>query len=563
MPLIVVVDANVLRASPNLELNPWKSLLDRREEWDLELIVPEVALHEAVHLLHVGWEQELEKVQALNIGNLLDLDGQKQELADMLRAKIDQLEEWFRDRCEELGVRVVAPPDGIDWMDIAKRAIYRQPPYNEYSEKSKPKDGFRDTLIWHTLLAVAAEDTDAEVWFVSKNHTDFGAPGLETRELNSWSVPFHPVLASELEALGLSDRVRYVTNMPRLVSNLSARFEPIGEGKFQDLLAQLDKDGLIEALRDRLINLPLDPRTAALDLNVKVGRVATATDPEWEDWHFEEHAWTIQPGGWRARFEVDTQVDVDTTELAGEGTMRDKWLRFSGDLTVLPDGNVAQLVVTTAEALPDDPMRARWKRADAQSRAVGAARDWALSSLDGPAWRETVSNLLTTMNPVWQAHPEASGIGQAMQSIYGKVDISEFTPMINVGTAYSGIGLDTAFANVGTSMIGLDPSARLGSAYRAAMERDAQPDREEPSAPRRPVPAQRQPEPSSESPRKPKKTSENKDAAQKATAKKAAAKKAAAKKAAAKGATKKTANKPAGPEKSAGGKSSTTKKAKP
>src|SRR5690606_725346 len=114
------------------------------------------------------------------------------------------------------------------------------------------------------------------------------------------------------------------------------------------------------------INLPLDPRTAALDLNVKVGRVATATEPQWEGWHFEERARAGRPGGWRARFEIDTQVEIDTTELAGEGTVHDKWLRFSGDLTVLPDGSVTQLVVTTAEALPEDPMRARWKRVDAE-----------------------------------------------------------------------------------------------------------------------------------------------------------------------------------------------------
>ncbi|MGW1743739.1 PIN domain-containing protein [Nocardia sp. NPDC001965] len=558
MPLIVVVDANVLRASPNLELNPWKSLLDRQEEWDLELIVPDVALHETVHLLHAGWEQELEKVQALNIGNMLDLDGQKQELADMLRAKIDQLEEWFLDRCKELGVSVVAPPEDIDWMDIAKRAIYRRPPYNECNEPGeKTKDGFRDTLIWHTLLAIAAEDPDTEVWFVSNNHKDFGAPGLAGRDLNNWSVPFHPALAGELTDLGLAERVHYVTNMRRLVSNLSARFEPIDEDKFQGLLAQLDKGSLIEALMNRVINLPLDPRTAALDLNVKMGRVATAVEPEWEGWRFEERAHTSRPGGWRARFEIDTQVDIDTTELAGEGTMRDKWLRFSGDLTVLPDGSVSQLVVTTAEALPDDPMRARWSRADAETRARGAAQDWMLSALGGPAWNEAWSKLAGTVNPVWQA--ETAGIGQALQGFLGRVD----TPAINLGAYYSGTGIDTAFANVGTAMIGRDPSAQLGLVHWAAMERDAKMDRGEPSAPRRPAAAKHQIEPSAEPAQKSKKTPESKDITKKSGAKKATAKKTPAKKGTAKGAAKKVAHKQAGSKKAAGGKGSTGKRAEP
>lgn len=561
MSLIVVVDANVLRASPNLELNPWQSLLDRQEEWDLELVVPEVALHEAVHLLHVGWEEELKKVQALNIGNLLDLGGHKQELADMLRAKIDQLEEWFLDRCEELGISVASPPEDIDWMDIAKRAIYRQPPYNEYSEKSK--DGFRDTLIWHTLLAIAAEDPDAEVWFVSKNHKDFGEPGLEARELDNWSVPFHPALASELADRGLAERVHYVTNMPRLVSNLSARFEPIGEDEFQRLLAQLDKDSLIEALMNRVINLPLDPRTAALDLNVKVGRVATATEPDWEDWHFEERARAGRPGGWRARFEIDAQVDIDTTELAGEGTMHDKWLRFSGDLTVLPDGSVAQLVVTTAEALPGDPMRARWKRADAESRAMGAVQNWAMGAIRGPAWDEAWSNLAATIGPSLRSYAESAESVQALQSIFAQAYTSELMPTINLGAAYQRVGVHTSFANWGGTMIGRDPTARLGSAYRAAMEPDAQLDREESSVPRRPAAAKHQVEPSAEPPRKSKKTPGSKDATKKSGAKKATAKKTPAKKTTAKGAAKKVANKQAGSKKATDGKGPTVKKAKP
>ncbi|WP_280472119.1 PIN domain-containing protein [Nocardia cyriacigeorgica] len=463
MAILVVVDANVLRSSPNLQLNPWQSLLDQQEEWDLELIVPEVALHEAVHLLRVSWMAELEKIQGLNIGNLLDLDGQKQELADIVMSRIDQLEQWFLDSCEEHGISVVSPPEDIDWMDIASRAIYRQPPYNEHSDRSK--DGFRDTLIWHTLLTIAAEDTESEVWFVSANSKDFGEPGLEARKLNDWSVPFHPALVSELEDRGLAERVHYVTNMPRLVSNLSARFKPIGEDEFQGLLTQLDKASLVRALMERIDNLPLDPRTAALDLNVQAGRVAKAREPDWENWHFEECARTSRPGGWRARFEIDAQVDIDTAEVAGEGTVHDKWLRFSGDLTVLPDGSTAQLVVTTAEALPDDPMRARWKRVDAGSRAV-AAQDWMLGALGGSVLNESWSNFAGGLGPAWLA--KAAGITQPTQAFVAQVDRWALGPPINIAAPYAGMGIDIAFPGRGITVAGRDPAMQDRLVHEAA-----------------------------------------------------------------------------------------------
>ncbi|AVH20342.1 hypothetical protein C5B73_01500 [Nocardia cyriacigeorgica] len=253
--------------------------------------------------------------------------------------------------------------------------------------------------------------------------------------------------------------------MPRLVSNLSARFKPIGEDEFQGLLTQLDKCSLVHALMSRIIDLPLDPRTAALDLNVKAGRVSTAREPEWENWHFEERARAGRPGGWRARFEIDAQVDIDTTELAGEGTAHDKWLRFSGDLTVLPDGSIAQLVVTTAEALPDDPMRARWKRADAESRTV-TAQNLLLGALGGSVSNEAWSNFAGSMSAAWLA--EAAGITRPMEGFLGQVDGWALAPAINIAGPYAGKGIDIAFPGRGITVAGRDPATQVRPVYQAA-----------------------------------------------------------------------------------------------
>lgn len=92
------------------------------------------------------------------------------------------------------------------------------------------------------------------------------------------------------------------------MSNLAARFEPIGDAEFEDLLAQIDKDKLDRSLFHPITGLLLDARTAALDLNVRASRVATAHEPAWEDRHFDELAGTGGADGWTARFEVDTEI---------------------------------------------------------------------------------------------------------------------------------------------------------------------------------------------------------------------------------------------------------------
>ncbi|MFD3746500.1 PIN domain-containing protein [Nocardia sp. NPDC058633] len=365
MPIIVVVDANILVSSNNLGRNPWKSLAEQQEEWGFRIAVPEVALVEAVHTLRKRWADELIKVEAMQVG-ALELGEFVEDLAALISEKITKLETRLREGIEDMGASLVSPPQ-IDYMDIVRRAVHQLAPYNE-----KEPDGFRDTVIWHTVLSIAAENPDVEVWFVSENVGDFGPKdGNWVRagggRKDDCPLVFDPQLEQELTDLNLAGRVHYVTNLRRLERHFASRFEPIGDAEREKLIGDLDYDELGKQLSSAAEGFALDPRVAALDLHVSAGRVISA-EPLGDTWRFDELARTNE-SGWTARFAVNTEVDFETVDQYGGGAGK-KILRLAGDITVGVDRRICDVVVTTANALRDDPMRVQWKRLQARTRSV-------------------------------------------------------------------------------------------------------------------------------------------------------------------------------------------------
>jgi PIN domain len=74
----------------------------------------------------------------------------QQEMTAVIDAAIDGYADALRARLAEIGVEVVGVPDSVDWLDVVQRASDRRPPYSQGQ-----KDGFRDTLIWHSTREVS------------------------------------------------------------------------------------------------------------------------------------------------------------------------------------------------------------------------------------------------------------------------------------------------------------------------------------------------------------------------------------------------------------------------
>ncbi len=375
---MIVIDANVLVASPFLLSKEWSSLVDHATEWGIEIVVPDVALMEAVNVVRRNWASKRQKLDDLDLG-VFGLDEAKLTmLAEIDHQSIDY-EKWLRARLDEVGVTIAATPP-IDHMEIARRASEGRPPY------SKDKDGYRDTVIWYSVLAIARRNPGADVWFVSDNHDDFGPkPGDWTGERSGkrddCPIMFHTHLVAELRDCGLDERVFYVVSLARIEQHLASQFAPINDIELAKLVRSLDIEALAEKLFDALIDLTVDPEECALPLGVLAAKIVGSRKVQ-EGWNFSEAAGRGE-AGWTARFSVDTEVDIAMAGAPSADSEHTKILRLVGQATVSPMGALLDIAVDSAKALPDDPMRDRWLRRasrDPESLAETLARLQAASA---------------------------------------------------------------------------------------------------------------------------------------------------------------------------------------
>ena len=276
----------------------------------------------------------------------------QQSMLETIDAKIAAYPSDLRDRLEEMGAEIVPPPPEIDLMEVAQRAIDGRAPYS-----NKTKDSFRDTLIWHTVRSIAAEDSDCEVWIVSENDSDFGEHGIDSAEC---PYPLHPDLIDEVEADQASGRIKYVRTLGRLKQHLDARYDPLPDDERDALLDRVNKTELENVLRDEVVSMRLQPAAAALPLatfRASIRELVIDTD------HLELVDAALRgASAWTAQFNITVDATIDIAETTGDTTSIQKKLRVDGRMEINADGDVVWLGVASIEALPEDPMRRGWEQ---------------------------------------------------------------------------------------------------------------------------------------------------------------------------------------------------------
>jgi hypothetical protein len=167
--VVIVVDTNIAQNSPGLRSTDWTRLIDSASEWGLRFAIPAVVELETLNDVRRAWEDKRDAVTKLKISGF-GVDEAKQAIIDGIEARTDRYADELHERLDEIGATVIPVPEFVDVMEIAQRASGRRAPYT-----GTARDGFRDTLIWHTVRELAVADDDIEVWLVSDNARDFGA----------------------------------------------------------------------------------------------------------------------------------------------------------------------------------------------------------------------------------------------------------------------------------------------------------------------------------------------------------------------------------------------------
>ncbi|TPV48006.1 DUF4935 domain-containing protein [Pseudarthrobacter phenanthrenivorans] len=354
--IVIIPDTNLVRNSPFLSRAEWKSLGDHREDWRVKLLIPEVVLMEAVNVVARLWKEQQGVLGKAKVGDL-GLQGDVDSLIESIQQRIDDYEERLRSRLSELGADLVSTPN-VDHLEIARRASAGVAPY-----QGKTKDGYRDTLIWLTVLDIAKNRPNDEVWFVSDNAQDFGDSGAKKAGAEVGGTecpkPFHQELQEELISLGLQNRVKYSPSLQVLEQHIAALNGPISIQELARLTSSVD----FEALNGILELLPqgakVVPSEVALSPNVVEAFLHQLTTQD-GPWEFTDAARRGE-GRWTANYSVEAEAEIITFTSAGTSAVVTKPVRLSGFVNIKEPSEVEMVEMTSMTALPDDPDRALWE----------------------------------------------------------------------------------------------------------------------------------------------------------------------------------------------------------
>jgi hypothetical protein len=339
----IVLDTNILSMSPYLSREEWNILERHMEDWHVRLLIPEVVLVETINVAPRRWADERKKFAEAKVADL-GIQDEVDAVSRRIQERIDGYEKSLRSRLSELGAEIVPVPE-IPHLDIAQRASDRRAPY-----QGKSKDGYRDTLIWLTVLDLAAKNSSDEIWFVSANHQDFGA-GETPFEPPARAL--HPDLRAELHAHGLQGRVRYTLSLAALVQHLAGIHLPISEDELEALISDVDPDGL--------------QRLLAAQRMVVVDPIGVALTPEltgvFADHFLSTGSWTFSDAAtrgsdhWTANYSVEAVARIagSTGEPLDNSIVISKPVLVSGTVAFSNDGQPSDLRVSSVEALPGDP----------------------------------------------------------------------------------------------------------------------------------------------------------------------------------------------------------------
>ncbi|REH47366.1 uncharacterized protein DUF4935 [Kutzneria buriramensis] len=167
----MVIDSNAMWHQWRLTGRSWDELRNLVVHGRIDLYVPEVVVQEVVRGRHHDANdlvRDLVEVKLSRIEQLLKLGlpTKRQDLTTLVQNLVADYETELRDRLNELGALLIPVPT-VSHQVVLTRALAGRKPFDSVGH-----DGYRDVLIWHSLLDIAA-DGYAGVVFVTNNTSDF------------------------------------------------------------------------------------------------------------------------------------------------------------------------------------------------------------------------------------------------------------------------------------------------------------------------------------------------------------------------------------------------------
>lgn len=165
--MLLVVDANAIVARPLLVGSAWDEIRAAVTAGSIDLVVPELAVLEAVAVFHRAHEVKITQIRKLLRKSSRTVGERLQTAIKALEVEQSRYEELLRGSLGDVGAEVVSMPS-VSHETLTAAAIARRAPFDEDG------GGYRDALHWHALLEATEFTEMPEVVLVSADARAFG-----------------------------------------------------------------------------------------------------------------------------------------------------------------------------------------------------------------------------------------------------------------------------------------------------------------------------------------------------------------------------------------------------
>lgn len=267
----VFLDSNIIIADYNLTSPHVEVLRAFLRRTNSSLLIPRIVLEEVKNHYREDLEQamkaywkSLERLHHLEWSLQSDRPFREKPLEKPpedhplvnIEKKVEGYSLYLDSRLKELNARYVDFPS-VPHSSVANRAVSKRKPFSESGK------GYRDTLIWESILAEATPDKEP-ISLITKNTKDFAA-----EDSNS----LHQDLIEDLTVLGMpKDRVKLYSSLEGfieshvapLLSRLTEVEKQLTEGTFKPLSLQkfleLQEQEIVKVINEELPDLLSEPK---------------------------------------------------------------------------------------------------------------------------------------------------------------------------------------------------------------------------------------------------------------------------------------------------------------
>ena len=358
----MLLDTTVLTSDPTCAGNAWRVLVLATPAWGIKIALTEVVVAEAV----ANYQRELKEVRAALTGwaekkrlGALGLRDAFTAADELLSAADAHYHERLDETLRASNVNVL-PIANFPHTELIKRATARRRPCNDKG------DGYRDTLNWLTLLALAKDQPEEEIIWVSGNTDDFGSGSGEDK------TALHPHLIEDLDSISASERVSWELSLANTVLALAAKYAPGTEEDIKQVQEKVRNDSALEFLAMELLvpalqrsispqdcGLPLETISASLRFLGGIRNLKLTVKG------------IISDEGALAEFTVEVDAGIDVTlalpadtpdaEIITSTRYINKPLLLRGLVTLDRFERPVGAELAQIESFPDDPGRTQWQ----------------------------------------------------------------------------------------------------------------------------------------------------------------------------------------------------------